>query len=651
MKTLLLLVPLVLAGGQARYARLGEFTGAVEVQLSAAEPWMAAQRNLPLPQGAWIRTGADARVEIELDDGSVWRLGADSQGELSDYTRLSTGQYVTLVSLDRGLAYFTGQPGGKDALSLAVPGAQVVYNRRARVRLDAGDHSSGISILEGSARFSSPAAEIDLKQGATARVEPAHPDRFFLDRELKAAALDRWSADRDKALAGSISGAHAAERYGLADLDNAGQWLDTEAYGTVWKPKPEDGWAPFQNGRWRWYDGLGYTWVSGEAWGWLPYHYGRWARWGGLGWIWVPAVSQVFKPGDVYWLRGESLAGWGPLAPGEQWAPPGRPDQFLNVNTTFAAFAPEMRVIDPAGFSARPKDPLAAAAFALALPSPAFPASRLDATRPVLRAGSTRITPLLRGVSYEDPAGDFPQPPPQMPPRAAPPRPPVTIASPPAANPEQVAVPVPAPYPVLAGLFVPTAPAKSMSNVLASKPPAAAPGSVHASSPAPSPPAAPRRPKRWRDRAEGEIYNRVLAEMDRPDRQLADLESWTHLYRDSDFADDRSVLYMHAYSRLGHAAEVVRLGADLMDRGILTLGMEPREILSVFYLTTASADRIPHPNDGQRRAFRAASEALLHYVPVFFAAERKPAEVTESDWRGARVYLESAARKVLAQTP
>ena len=112
----LLLVPAALIAGQPRYARLGEFQGQVEVQLTAADPWMPAERNLPLAESAWLRTGAGARLEIELDDGGAWRLGPDSLGEISDYTRLSTGQQVTLLSLDHGTAYFTGQPKGKDAL-------------------------------------------------------------------------------------------------------------------------------------------------------------------------------------------------------------------------------------------------------------------------------------------------------------------------------------------------------------------------------------------------------------------------------------------------------------------------------------------------------------------------------------------------------
>ncbi|HWB82873.1 MAG TPA: FecR family protein [Bryobacteraceae bacterium] len=407
-----MLVPAAMFAGQARYARLGDFDGKVEVQLQAADPWMAAERNLPLPELAWLRTGPDSRVEIELDEGSAWRLGADSQGEISDDSQLSTGQRVTLLSLDHGVAYFTGRAAGNDSLSLAVPGGQVIFHQGARVRLEAGDQWSQVSVIEGTVRFSSPAAEMDLHDGQVIRVEPARTERFFLYRQIAPLPLDRWSEARDKALEAPVSSSHVPEHYGLADLDANGEWVQTQDLGAVWKPKTADGWVPYRSGRWRWYEPLGYTWVSDETWGWLPYHYGRWTREDSIGWVWAPSKSEVFMPGEVYWLRGAKLAGWGPLAPNEQWTPAALPQQFLNANTTYATFQQDARVIDPAGFTGRPKEPLGVAVFTQALPSPAFAAARLDATRPVLRAGSTRVTPVLAGVTFQEET-DVEQPPPQ----------------------------------------------------------------------------------------------------------------------------------------------------------------------------------------------------------------------------------------------
>ena len=406
MRSLLLwLLPMTLLAGQARYARVGDFEGTVEVQIQAADAWEPALRNMPLGELAWLRTEGSSHCELEFDDGSVLRLSGDSLAELSDYTRLSTGQRITLISLDHGLAYFTGAAEAKDALMLAVPGAQVTIHRGARLRLEAREQWSQIAAGEGAARFSSPSAEFDLEEGQMARIDPAHPARFFLYREISPLDTDRWSGERDKVLASTTSGGHVPHlRYGVADLDGSGVWIQSADFGAVWKPKMPDVWAPFRNGKWRWYDGLGFTWVSDDAWGWLPYHYGRWIQQEATGWVWAPGKSAVFKPGDVYWLRSAKLVGWGPLAPGEEWTPPVVPRLFLNANTTYAAFAPEAREIDPAGFAARPQEPLASAVFTAALPSPAFPAARLEASRPMLRAGSTRVVPVLNGVTFEGPA-------------------------------------------------------------------------------------------------------------------------------------------------------------------------------------------------------------------------------------------------------
>jgi hypothetical protein len=626
---ILMLVPAALFAGQARYARLGEFEGKVEVQLQAADSWMPAERNLPLPESAWLRTAAGSRLEIELDEGSAWRLGPDSQGEISDYARLSTGQRVTLLSVDHGLSYFTGAPKGKDSLTLAIPGAQITFLRGARVRLEAGEGWSRIAVLEGAVRFSSPAAEIDLHEGQTVRVEPANPSRFFLDREVAAMELDRWSEQRDKAEAGSPSAGHVLGRYGLVDLDASGEWIQTDDLGAVWKPKQQDGWSPFQQGRWRWYDTLGYTWVSDDAWGWLPYHYGRWQRKERLGWVWAPSVSTVFKPGDVYWLHGPKLAAWGPLAPGEEWTPASRPEQFYNVNTTYATFQQDARVIDPAGFIERPKDPLEAAAFALALPGPAFVTARLDATRPVLRAGSTRVIPVLRGVTYEDQLPSLPAPPPVRVPRQLP-LVIVTQTQEEGPPPETVVVPVP----VYAGYIV--SPPQSRDRKGADG------HSVHGIDGIAQ--------KKFRNAGESELYNAVLRDANDPARQLQDLDAWSQRYSRSDFLADRLYLYVQAYARLKPArpAKVVEYGAQLIAMDLKSQFQDPQQILVVLYLVTVNAAGIPNPRSEELAAGYEAARELLDGLPAFFAADRKPPNVTAADWKKSRSDMEAIARKALA---
>ena len=643
-----LLLPAALIAAQARYARLGEFDGAVEVQLRAADQWMPAERNLPLPESAWLRTGAASRLEIELDEGSAWRLGPDSQGEISDYSRLSTGQRVTLLSLDHGLAYFTGQAERKDVLMLAVPGAQVTLSRAARVRLEAEETWSQISVIEGVVRFSSPAAEIDLREGQTTRVEPAHPARFFLYKEVASMESDHWSEARDKALAVSPSAGHVNQRYGLVDLDTAGTWTQTEILGAVWKPKViPAGWAPYRNGRWRWYDALGYTWVSDDPWGWLPYHYGRWTRMENLGWVWAPARTAVFKPGEVYWLYGAKLAGWGPLAPGENWTLPDQPLQYLNVNTTFAAFQPDAAVIDPAGFTARPKEPLLAARFTPALPSPALAASRLDATRPQLHAGSTRVVPVLDGVTFESsPAPSTPSIVVMNPP----PPPPLVLITPPPEQAEGASPDAAYPVPVVTGIVLtPQAPQAA---------PTAAPKPAPAPAPPPEPASGPRKPtrpptggareKKFRP-GERTIAAEVAKDINGNNfvKALVDLDTWSQRFGESDFEDDRSYYSVLALNGVGQPGEVLKAAAPLLAKAGANTLDDPRQLILVFYLASLNAQKLTHRTREQTATARDAARSLLDAVPVYFTSENRPPTTTAADWTKARTDLEAAARATL----
>ena len=381
---------------QTRYARLGELDGIVEIQVHPSEQWKYALRNSPLVESSSVRTGSASHAEIELDEGSVLRLAENTVCELSDYTRLSTGQRITHISLDRGVAYFSGEAGLRDALILSAPEAQVSIRRGSRVRLEAGFDATRLAALEGEARLSSATIELDVAEGRMFKLDLARLDKFYLLPEIAPLDSDTWSLARDKLLAGDASrnrlpGLH----YGLRDLDANGKLIDTAEFGMAWKPSVAEGWVPYREGKWQWYDGLGFTWIAAESWGWLPYHYGRWMLQPSQGWIWAPGSRRAFKPGDVYWMRGANLVGWGPLAPGENWTGAGTPTLYLKLSTTFARYAAavDLREIDPAGFGAPPREPLLAAAFADSLPSPRLSQDRLEFVRAPDRAAVIRLSP------------------------------------------------------------------------------------------------------------------------------------------------------------------------------------------------------------------------------------------------------------------
>jgi hypothetical protein len=708
----LLLVPAALLCGSSRFARLGEFQGPVEVQLTAADPWIPAERNLPLMELAWVRTGAGARVEIEMDDGSAWRLGPDSLGEISDYTRLSTGQRITLLSLDHGTAYYTGQPASKDVTMLVMPGAQMTVLQGSRIRQIAQSGGSEAAVLEGLVRLSSPSAEMDIREGTTAHVDPANAARFSLNPAVAAAPLDRWSEDRDKVQSSPASAAYVNAAYGLADLDSAGKWVPSDSLGTVWKPAVADGWAPYRKGRWRYFDSVGYTWVSDDSWGWLPYHNGRWAREENLGWVWQPSPNPVFHPAEVYWLRGADFAGWGPLAPSEDWtvANPGTvtPQGYTSGLTTYASFRPDTRTVDGAGFDTPTAEQMKTAFFVPAPPSPAFLPARLDATRPMLQVGSTRIMPSVPGVTFGDaPAAEPPSdvmtnppndplPPPPPPPDGVYPIPPVASVS------IDAQIPI-GPPPPDHPTYSPRRPASGSQSgsgqpSQTSNPPApgqtssstgssstgAKPNPVNSSPSAPpasgpvghpvgepiqqhpiAPPIAPPKvdgtvtdpAKKSALTVPGEqnYYRQVLQDIDpkAPDfkKALIDLNAWAEKYPNSSSQNDRLYYYIHVYNGMARAGQVLDTAAPLVEAGVRASYRDQQQVLQILVAASASVAKVPKPTAKQLATGQKAARELLEFLPNYFAPRRKPAEVSDSAWSIARRQLEDVAEQALAHHP
>jgi hypothetical protein len=699
----LLLVPAALVAGQTRFARLGEFKGPVEVQLTAADPWMPAERNLPLTELSWVSTGAGARVEIEMDDGSVWRLGPNSLGEISDYTRLSTGQRITLLSLDHGTAYYTGQPASKDVTMLVMPGAQMTILQGSRVRQTAQGGVSQAAILEGQVRFSSPTAEMDIHEGTTAHVEPANSSRFSLEDGIVVGPLDQWSEDRDKAEAKPASAAYVNAAYGLADLDTAGQWVPAGDLGMVWKPAVPDGWVPYQNGRWRYYDALGYTWVSDDSWGWMPYHNGRWTRVEKTGWVWQPAVTTVFHPAEVFWLHGENFAGWGPLAPGEEWTAPNpgavTPQAYISASTSYASFQQDARAIDGTGFSTPTAEQLKTAFFVPALPSPAFVTARLDAMRPMLQVGATRVVPSVPGVAF----GDTAQPPSDLmtnPPADQPvPTPSSDAGMPP---PPDGVYPVPAvivpavdvdvavypgtsghptystPRPTAAGNAPATTGKPSASNPptsvgtgnkpvgpanplpvgpLPSNPghPANDPPAHHPVPPVTPPKADDTSKKVASTASEPDLYKLVLQDIDpkKPDltKALSDLNVWSRKYPTSNFSNERSYLLIHVYNRTDRPEQVLDAAAPLVQAGVRTNYGDPQQVLQILVAASSGVSKLRSPTAQQLATGHKAAQELLDFLPEYFARNRRPSDVSEAAWGIARDQLEDVARQALAHHP
>ena len=62
------------ADSQARIVRLSQVDGDVQIDRNTGQGYEKAFLNLPVTQGTKLRTGQDARAEIEFENGSTLRI-------------------------------------------------------------------------------------------------------------------------------------------------------------------------------------------------------------------------------------------------------------------------------------------------------------------------------------------------------------------------------------------------------------------------------------------------------------------------------------------------------------------------------------------------------------------------------------------------
>jgi hypothetical protein len=318
-------------------ARLSVMNGDVSTQRGDSGDWVAAALNAPLLTGDRVATGSHSRAELQFDRANFLRMGENTEVELAD---LENGHYQ--VRLSRGILTYRLFSGARPNAEIDMPAVAVRPLQPGAYRVEVtGGGQTEITVREGRAEVASSQGTETLAPGRTLLVRLGPADSSIEAQDLRALDLDdwdRWNQQRDEQVVRARSYQYVPPGvYGAEDLDANGTWRQDPAYGPVWYPQVDAGWAPYTCGRWVWMDWYGWTWVPCEPWGWAPFHYGRWFFRAGFGWGWCPGPRIVFAswcPALVGFFGfgpqvevgigfgfGFGNIGWVALAPGERLIP------------------------------------------------------------------------------------------------------------------------------------------------------------------------------------------------------------------------------------------------------------------------------------------------------------------------------------------
>jgi hypothetical protein len=318
------------ADSQARIVRLSQVDGEVQIDRNTGQGYEKAFLNLPITQGTKLRTGPDARAEIEFEDGSTLRITPGTVVEFPELALRDSGTRVSSVNLQTGTAYlnFKGAKSGQEFL-LGFGREKLSLIKAAHLRVQMKDAAATLAVFKGDVEVegASGKVEVEKKHSATFDLTGANP--YTLANNLEPDPYDDWDKQQEKyheQYSASAARGYSPYAYGASDLNYYGSFYNVPGYGLMWQPYLVGaGWDPFMNGAWMWYPGAGYMWVSSYPWGWMPYRYGSWTYLAD-GWFWQP---------------GNSWAGWNTAPaitnPPPQFSfprPPAMPGQTRIVNRT-----------------------------------------------------------------------------------------------------------------------------------------------------------------------------------------------------------------------------------------------------------------------------------------------------------------------------
>ena len=284
------------AESHVRIVRLSYIEGSVQIDRGTGQ-YEAAIVNLPITEGAKLRTGDDGRAEVEFEDGSTLRLASNAVVAFPHLSLSDSGTKLSAVELNSGTAYVDWNGPNSSALSVELGQERLQFTRSARVRIGEDHDASTVAVFKGEVQVVEPSGTTELKKNQTATFAGSTGNAVTISKGIQPEPLDPWEKQQDQyhdRYASNSYRNYSPYAYGTADLGYYGSFFSAPGYGMLWQPYLIGaGWDPFMDGAWAFSPGFGFGWVSAYPWGWVPYHYGTWIFVPGYGWAWQPGGTWM----------------------------------------------------------------------------------------------------------------------------------------------------------------------------------------------------------------------------------------------------------------------------------------------------------------------------------------------------------------------
>jgi FecR protein len=326
-------------------ARIERVDGQVGINQTAENAnntqWIQATPNMPVSVGDRIYAKENSRAQLAFSGRNFATVEANTSLDVLD---LSEGR--TQVALREGSALFdvgsitSGQlfevatPCG--AVDVHQPGIyQITINENGSATATAYSGQADVVGQQGSGQIqkgeslavscqgggNAVMSRVDADQAGTV-IDNYYRYRYPRKYDGRYRSYYTYMDDHDPARQDASYNYVSDYVPGTDDLDDYGDWQYLSDYGYSWRPRVDNGWAPYQSGYWTMDYPYGLTWVSSEPWGYAPYHYGRWTNVSSQ-WYWVPETVNTYpsySPALVAFIPfSNSSVAWVALGPGDPY--------------------------------------------------------------------------------------------------------------------------------------------------------------------------------------------------------------------------------------------------------------------------------------------------------------------------------------------
>ena len=167
-------------------------------------------------------------------------------------------------------------------------------------------------------------------------------------------------------------------------------------------------------------------------------------------------------------------------------------------------------------------------------------------------------------------------------------------------------------------------------------------------------PPAGKKAKAVKDTGEYDIYNEVIKDSQTnppaPKKFLADLDTWSQKYPETDFKDVRGMYYVQGYALNNEAGKALDAAKPLVDKGVdgLKEGLDNEGfVLNLLFLTSRAAAALAatgSPTPEELATGTQAAQLLADFGKAYFTPEKKPAAMSADQWAAGLKQIEDQAQ-------